>query len=60
MYINDNLQVAQLSLGNIAASGQIGTAANTVDKFSDFLITQTVTGVLATLPIPIHLTGVRS
>jgi hypothetical protein len=52
MFINDNLKTASLAIANVAAGGNIGTAAATVDISSSFLVSQTTAGQALTLPSP--------
>lgn len=42
----------KFQIGNVASSGPIGTAANTVDKSSFIAISQTTPGAILTLPNP--------
>jgi hypothetical protein len=50
-----------LQVGNTAVSGAIGalTAAQTVDVYSNFVLTQTTAGVAGTLPNPTNVTAGR-
>jgi len=52
MFVNDNLKIATLPIGNLATGGNIGTAAATVDIASSFEVTQTTAGQAVTLPNP--------
>jgi hypothetical protein len=56
MVINDNMQYATIPIGNIAAGGNIGTAATTVDICSSFKVTQTTALQTLTLPAPTVIT----
>jgi hypothetical protein len=49
-----------LTLGDFPAGGVIGTAADTVDQFSAFIITQTTAGQALTIPPPTDPTPTRA
>lgn len=59
MILSDALQIQQLTLGNFAASGSLGAAAVTVDRFHTFFIPQTTAGISLTLPNPSFVTDGR-
>lgn len=52
MILSDSLQIESLLLGNFGASGPIGTAGATVDRFACFFIAQTTPSITLTIPIP--------
>lgn len=53
MIISEKLIIAQILLPDFAADGALGTAANTVDKASGFVITQTTPGItINSIPPP--------
>ncbi|MBI4099975.1 hypothetical protein HY440_03110 [Candidatus Microgenomates bacterium] len=48
-----------LAVVDLATGGDIGTAANTVDKYTSFALTQTTGGQTVTLPAPTNTTAGR-
>lgn len=50
--IYDSVKFGTLAFPNFAANGAIGTAANTVDMASSFVITQTTASISLTIPSP--------
>jgi len=57
MILNDHLKLATINLPNVAATGNIGTAAATVDIASHIRIAQTTAGIFLALPNPTDLTA---
>jgi uncharacterized protein YjdB len=54
-----NSTIPPMQISNLATGGNIGTAANTVDKFSHFIVTQSTAGQVVTLPPPTNPVGSR-
>ena len=52
MIIDGFLKLVGVGLPNFTVSGALGTAANTVDKCSAFMIAQSTIGINITLPTP--------
>ncbi len=53
------LQNSEVSFGNFAAGGALGTAAATVDNANTFFVAQTTAGQTLSLPNPTNINVVR-
>jgi hypothetical protein len=57
--LTSDMFLTALALGNFAAGGSIGAAADTVDKFACIQIAQTTAGQTVTIPSPTITTAGR-